>query len=150
MPIDLSEQSRKTVSYAARLASRYNATLQLLHVIDISDFTPIHYQCRQGSVDRHKSELNAAEGEALESLAAFEDQLRDRGNEVETNLRVGFPFEEIVQMAQHLDVDLIILGSRGLTGLKHLLLGSTAERVVEHARCPVLVVKDVRPLLHGR
>ena len=47
-----------------------------------------------------------------------------------------------IQMAKHLGVDLIILGSRGLTGLKHLLLGSTAERVFQHARWPVLVVEE--------
>jgi nucleotide-binding universal stress UspA family protein len=68
--------------------------------------------------------------------------LRHRGIKVEAYLRVGCPFDEIVQMANHLNVDLIIIGSHGRTGLTHLLLGSTAERVVEHAQCPVLVVKQ--------
>ncbi|HYY29082.1 MAG TPA: universal stress protein [Chthoniobacterales bacterium] len=142
VPIDFSEQSRRSVSYAARFASRYNATLQLLHVLEIPDYSLAHRQYRPESADRHKPELDAAEDDARENLAAIEDQLRNRGNKVETYLRVGCPFDEIVQMAKHLGVDLIILGSRGLTGLKHLLLGSTAERVVEHARCPVLVVKE--------
>jgi universal stress protein A len=57
-------------------------------------------------------------------------------------MRVGYPFEEIILMANDPDIDLIIIGSHGRSGIKRLLLGSTAERVVEHAPCPVLVVKE--------
>ena len=53
----------------------------------------------------------------------------------------GRPFEEICRLAQEIDIDLIVIATRGNTGLKHLLLGSTAERVVRYSPCPVLVVR---------
>jgi nucleotide-binding universal stress UspA family protein len=57
-------------------------------------------------------------------------------------LRSGNPYEEIVNAAKELGVGLIVIGSHGHTGLERLLLGSTADRVVQYAPCPVFVVKD--------
>jgi universal stress protein A len=65
-----------------------------------------------------------------------------KGIKVKAYLRVGYPFEEIVLMANDPQVDLVLIGSHGRSGIKRLLLGSTAERVVQHAPCPVLVVKE--------
>ncbi|HTD65875.1 MAG TPA: universal stress protein, partial [Candidatus Limnocylindria bacterium] len=58
-----------------------------------------------------------------------------------TVVRNGVPFHEIAQAAATLKIDLIVISTHGYTGLKHVLLGSTAERVVRHAPCPVLVVR---------
>ena len=74
----------------------------------------------------------------------FAQELLNKGIKVESFLRVGYPFDEIVLMANHFDIDLIIIGSHGRGGISRLLVGSTAERVVEHAPCPVLVVKGSR------
>jgi nucleotide-binding universal stress UspA family protein len=60
----------------------------------------------------------------------------------EAYMRVGYPFEKIILMANDPGIDLIIIGARGRSGIRRLLLGSTAKRVVEHASCPVLVVKE--------
>jgi universal stress protein A len=144
VPIDFSEHSKKTVSYATAFASRYNATVQLLHVFEIPDYAATPYGWRAQTGDQMKSQIDAAEEEARENLTPFENQLLNAGVKVEAYLRVGFPFDEIVQMANYLDVDLIIVGSHGYTGMTRLLLGSTAERVVERAPCPVLVVKERR------
>ena len=57
-------------------------------------------------------------------------------------VRVGHPYQEITQAAQELKADLIVIATHGYTGLKHILLGSTAERVVRHASCPVLTVRE--------
>jgi nucleotide-binding universal stress UspA family protein len=145
VPIDFSEHSSKTVAFATRFASPYKATLQLLHVFEIPDYAATPYGRREQTCNLIKSQLDAAEQDARENLMAFENQLRKLGFKVEAYLRVGYPFDEIVQMAKHLDVDLIIIGSHGYTGITRLLVGSTAERVVERAPCPVLVVKE-RPL----
>ena len=145
VPIDFSEHSKKTVSYATKFASRYNATVQLLHVFEIPDYAANPYGGRQQSCHQIKSHVDAAEQDARESLTAFENQLLNVGVKVEAYLRVGYPFDEIVRMANHFDVDLIIIGSHGYTGITRLLVGSTAERVVARALCPVLVVKE-RPL----
>jgi universal stress protein A len=141
VPIDFSECSKQSTSYAARFALRNNAALLLLHV-----FEPSHYPIKgdeyaKPSSELLKSQADSAEGSAATTLAKIESELRNRGIEAEAYQRVGCPFDEIVKMAKHLKVDLIIIGSHGRTGLAHLLIGSVAERVVEHARCPVLVLK---------
>ena len=88
--------------------------------------------------------------EARENLELFAQELSNKGVKVQPYLRVGYPFDEIVQMANHFDVDLIIIGSHGRGGISRLLVGSTAERVVEHARCPVLVVKGAAAGIKSR
>jgi nucleotide-binding universal stress UspA family protein len=61
---------------------------------------------------------------------------------VKTAIYAGIPFREIVRAADEHNTDLIILGTQGRTGLSHLFIGSTAERVVRHAPCPVMVVRE--------
>ena len=61
---------------------------------------------------------------------------------IETLQRLGVPYEEIVDVAKELAVDLIVIATHGYTALKHFLLGSTTERVVRLAPCPVLVVRE--------
>jgi nucleotide-binding universal stress UspA family protein len=57
-------------------------------------------------------------------------------------VRIGSAWQEITEIARDRDIDLIIIGTHGYTGLKHLVLGSTAEKVVRHAPCPVLTVRE--------
>ena len=142
VPIDFSEHSKRTVEYAARFAARYRATVRLLHVFQIPDYAVTQYEHRQQGSEALKSQVDLAEEVAQENLSAFEQNLLNKGIHVNAYLRVGYPFEEIVLMANDPDVDLIIIGSHGRSGIKRLLLGSTAERVVEHAPCPVLVAKE--------
>jgi len=145
VPIDFSDHSKRTISFALKFVSTCNnATIQLLHVLDVSDYVGTPYVWRLQNCDQVEFEIDAAAQEARENLMAVERQLLGQGVKVEAYLRVGSPFDEIVQMADKLEVDLIIIGSHGCTGLTHLLVGSTAERVVEHAPCPVLVVKERR------
>jgi universal stress protein A len=147
VPIDFSEHSKKTISYAARFSSRYNATVQLLHVFEVPENAATPYGRQPQTCHQIKSQIDAVEQNARENLTAFENQLVKAGVKVEAYVRVGCPFDEIVQMANHLQVDLIIIGSHGHTGMARLLGGSTAERVVERAPCPVLVVKERRSLI---
>ena len=150
VPIDFSGHSRKTVACAIQLASREKATVLLLHVFQIPDYVVTPFARRKQHNDQFESHLGVAEQAARESLAAFEQQVLGQGIKVEAYIRVGYPFDEIVMMADHLDVDLIVIGSHGCSGLTRLLVGSTAERVVEHAPCPVLVVKERRTGLPSR
>lgn len=86
-----------------------------------------------------------AEQEAEANLNAVEEEVLSRGVKAKACFRVGHPFEEIVSMANDPEVDLVLIGSHGCSAIKQLLLGSTAARVVEHVRCPVLVVKERFP-----
>jgi universal stress protein A len=141
VPIDFSEGSNNSTSYAARFSTRYNSTLVLVHVFDFPGLELSGEQYINPSSDLLKSQADAAAQAAGANLTAIENQLRNRGIKAESYQRVGCPFDEIVKMARYFQVDLIIIGSHGRTGLAHLLLGSVAERVVEYAPCPVLVVK---------
>jgi universal stress protein A len=144
VPIDFSEHSKRTVAYATRTAIRDNSTIYLLHVFQVPDYVVTPYARRRQNCAEVQSQVDAAELEARENLELFAQELSMKGAKVQPYLRVGYPFDEIVQMANHFDVDLIIIGSHGRSGISRLLLGSTAERVVAHARCPVLVVKGAR------
>jgi universal stress protein A len=142
VPIDFSEHSKKTIRYATRFAARYQASLRLLHVFQIPDYAVTQYEHRQVGSDQLKNQVDIAEDEARQNLEQFEKELLNQGVNVKAFLRVGYPLEEIIQVANDPEIDLIIIGSHGRSGIKRLLLGSTAQRVVEHAPCPVLVVKE--------
>ena len=75
------------------------------------------------------------------SLSAVAKDLRDAGIQVEEVTREGYPATVIEEEAVRQEADLIVIGTRGLSGIKHLLLGSIAERVVQKAPCPVLTVR---------
>lgn len=145
VPIDFSEHSKRTVSYAVKTASRHKATIYLLHVFQIPDYVVTPYARRRQNCAEVQSQVDTAEQEARETLQDFAEELSKKGINVQPYLRVGYPFDEIVLMANHFNVDLIIIGSHGRGAISRLLLGSTAQRVVEHAPCPVLVVKGPRP-----
>ena len=142
VPVDFSEHSKRTIAYAVGFAARYNAHIRLLYVFQIPDYAVTKYEHRQQGCDELKNQVDRAEEEAWEDLNALEKQLLSKGVNAKAYLRVGYPFEEIVLMANDPEIDLVIIGSHGRTGIKRLLVGSTAERVVEHAPCPVLVVKE--------
>jgi len=84
---------------------------------------------------------SSVKDDAKRSLTAYGDRLRTRGLAVSEIAREGYPATVIEEEVERQHADLIVIGTRGRTGLKHLLLGSIAERVVQKAPCPVLSVK---------
>jgi nucleotide-binding universal stress UspA family protein len=137
VPIDFSECSRKALQYALPFARQFDAALTLLYVVEPIPYTGSeHYEMNLPLLEkqmREGAEKNLAE------LA--EKEIGDRAR-VEKSVRSGRPFAEIINAAETRDIDLIVISTHGHTGLKHVLLGSTAERVVRHAPCPVLVVRE--------
>ena len=138
VPIDFSECSNRTLQFATHIAIRENAQLWLLHVFRVPDYAATQF--RWGPED-----CSLAEQKARASLTAIEEEVLSRGIKVKACFRVGHPFAEIVSMANDPEVDLVLIGSHGCGAIKQLLLGSTVARVVERARCPVLVVKEHFP-----
>jgi nucleotide-binding universal stress UspA family protein len=141
VPIDFSEHSKITVSYARRIALKNNSAVYLLHVFQLPDYVATPYPPRSQNSAEVRAHFNAAEMDADERLRATSQELSECGVKTTPILRVGYPLEEIILMANHYHVDLIVIGSHGRSRFARLLLGSTAARVVEHAHCPVLVVK---------
>ena len=142
VPVDFSEHSKKTIQYARRLAALTGAGIRLLHVFQIPEYPAAFYHGLYLENEAVKIHLETAKCEATARLSLIAEQMHASGLHAEPILRHGNPYEEIVNAAEELGVDLIVIGSQGYTGLGRLLLGSTADRVLQYAPCPVLVVKD--------
>ena len=128
-PTDFSDQSQAALEHAANLAERSRAKVYVMHVHEPSQ----KYAIRELSAEAEESEK--------EKLRRITDKLHRRGIDAEPIYTAGKPYKSIVKVAKVLDVDLSALATRGLSGLNHLLSGSTAEKVVRLAHCPVLTVK---------
>ena len=137
VPIDFSEPSRKALHYAKLFAQQFEASLTVVHAVE-----PLSYPPDFAVVPLLPPDVEEARTRELET------QLRELaasvggGVKVESVIRNGRVWQEIVDYAKATDVDLIIISTHGYTGLKHVLLGSVAEKIVRHAPCPVLVVRD--------
>jgi universal stress protein A len=133
-PIDFSNRSRELLQYAAAFAREHESRLILLHVVE-----PVIYSADLGTfaapLQTISYEMKKA---AQEKLAEWAKE--EAGISVRTIVVVGTPFQQITNAAAREKADLIILTTHGFTGLKHILMGSTAERVVRHAACPVLTL----------
>ncbi len=133
VPMDFSELARQALYHAIPLASGFGAKISLLHVVEL----PV-YPTEMGTVVVHQERTLQA---SRKELAALGEQLIPASLRGRVLVCMGRPYEEIANTARRLKVDLIVLTTHGYTGLKHVLLGSTAERVVRHAPCPVLTVR---------
>ena len=140
VPMDFSNLSKDALPWATFLAAQFKAEVVLLHVVEKS---PIDYLVGR-ELTSHATVPLIKQAEAdLERAAA--DLAKSIGIKISAAVREGKPHEEICAASQALAVDLIALTTHGYTGLKHAWLGSTAERVVRHAACPVLVVRAPKP-----
>jgi nucleotide-binding universal stress UspA family protein len=135
VPLDFSELSLEALRYATVIGKKFGAAIHLVHVSDEEE------AALEISSNSHSMRQTAI---SVESLS---DELLGHGKQVggfwpeECHVRKGQPYQEICTLADEIDASLIVLGTRGHTGLKRILLGSTAERVARFAACPVLVVR---------
>jgi nucleotide-binding universal stress UspA family protein len=136
VPSDFSAASTAAIEYATDLARRLDARLRLIHVFQIPVFA-VPDTVVPVSPETAVS-LREAVGQRLESERA---QVEKSGVPATAQVLDGAPFVEIIRTARDLPADLIVMGTHGRTGLKHVLLGSVAEKVVRKAGCPVLVVR---------
>jgi nucleotide-binding universal stress UspA family protein len=136
VPIDFSSHADAVLEWAAHLAEEHGSKLVLLHAYHL----PVDFQQLEGAYlpPDFWAQVKADSSANLERSAAT---LRERGLTVETVVREGYPATAIEEEARARHADLVVIGTRGHSGLKHLLLGSVAERVVQKAPCPVLAVK---------
>jgi nucleotide-binding universal stress UspA family protein len=125
----------EALDYAVSLAKQFHAAVHLVHVYPPDEASSVpgagHLLLQSAeAIERLNEELT---GIHRKHVPTFRPE--------NCYIRRGKPYEEIVRLAREIDADLIALSTRGHSGLKHLLLGSTAERVVRNAPCPVLVVR---------
>jgi len=138
LPTDFSEPSKKALRYAKAFARQFGAQLVLLHVVE-----PVPYTADfgYGPVVRTQPDPRFLKRSQTHLRAIQQRQLCPECR-CDSLVRGGFAFDEIAKAAKELKVDLIILATHGWTGLDHVLSGSTTERVVRHAPCPVLVIRE--------
>jgi len=146
-PTDFSVASDYAMSYAISMAKRYKAKFFLLHVVDttydISGFYIPHI-----SAEKLMQEMEDA---AEKKLTNIRSAISRRIKTCEIVVKSGIPHKEILKFAKDKSIDMIIMGTHGKAGLDHLLFGSTTERVLRQASCPVLTIRPPKDMfLKGR
>jgi len=145
-PTDFSKFSGFALEWAAYLAVCMKAELILLHVIPEEEGKIVEEIIGEGAIVHIPRGVR--QNVLDERQKMFKEQFRtvvssevQKSVKVEEILRIGNPFLEILKVAKEKDVDLIVMGTHGRTGLAHVFIGSVAEKVVHHAHCPVLTIK---------
>ena len=131
---DGSPNAQRALAVALDLARRYEARVLAVSVAHLPDYADTRDEIN-GSLDDAKAFFGRFLGEAAAAAA-------DAGVAMETRVLPGHPADTLVRVAEAEKCDLIVVGARGHTGVKRLLLGSVSEAIVRTAHCPVLVVKD--------
>ncbi len=138
VPIDFSEHSKNALQYALPYAIQFKARLDLLYVVEPTIY-PADFSFGQVGFPNIEEELRKRGSEELDTLV--ENEIKGRVP-ASASVRTGKPFYEINEYARENSIDLIIIATHGHTGVEHILFGSTVEKVVRKAPCPVLVVRD--------
>ena len=136
VPVDFSSSAGKAVKYADAFAATFGATLTLMHVVE-----PMVLPAEFGYAPAPSPE------EEIQHLKAIRVRLENVASDLDSavksqvEVRIGRPWQEIAQAVIDLGIDLLVITTHGRTGIKHVLMGSVAEKIVRHATCPVLVVR---------
>lgn len=126
---DGSDSAQRATDHAIELADRFDATL---HIVSVSE------EGAQQTRDKMRAD---PEEEATTAIERAKETAENHGFETATTVGRGIPQEEIITIAETNDIDMIIMGTVGRTGLDHVLMGSVAEEVIRNASVPVVTVK---------
>ena len=132
---DGSEPNKKAISYGIELAKLSEANVYAVFVVDTASFASIPMDTGWEMM----YELLQKEG--TDATRLVEDDAKALGVDVESAVIEGHPSHEIIEFAENNDIDLIVMGTLGKSGLDRFLLGSVAEKVSRNAKVPVLVVR---------
>ena len=133
VPLDGSEHSLNALEKAVQIAKKFDGKITLINVYSVSSFRMTPSQVFAYVVElRNSGESILAEGEKI---------VKAEGVQVEIILKEGHIVEEILKTSREGNFDLIVIGARGISKMKEILLGSVSHGVTTHAPCPVLVVK---------
>lgn len=138
VPTDFSDTAAAALSYAKVLAEAFGASLQVLHVLEdpLPGWKPSGHAVAVPAIREHM-EQDAATGMSQVLTDAERERFR-----AQTATAWGKPFVEIVRYATEQGIDMIVMGTHGHGAIAHMLMGNVAERVVRHAPCPVLTVRN--------
>ena len=134
-PTDFSDCAEHALKYAVELGKRFEAKLYLMHVLDTRIYG--HLEPFANTV----WSIYDAKEQAAKSIVEIVTEKEQKALHVESSVREGTPFVEIIKFAKEAEIDLIVIGTHGRTGLTHMLMGSVAEKVVRKSPCPVLTIR---------
>ncbi len=140
VPVDMSDHSLRAMRKGFDIAKQYNSGVYLLHVIQnpIQECA-IDHCINEDLVRNLQTEMfESARKEMLTLLNMFPGI---DGDKIDTDIRTGVPYKEILNEAEERDIDLIVIAAHGYTGLSKYLMGSVARHVLLGAKCPVLLIK---------
>jgi universal stress protein A len=137
VPIDFSPASENAFKYALRVSGKFSAELTLLNVL--APVPSLNFAKNSGAPASSETDRSSAEKNLQALIVSTRNGSVGRAR---WRIRAGVPSHEIVEMAKEADIDLIVIATHGNTSWKHFCIGSTAERVVRAAPCPVLVVRE--------
>jgi nucleotide-binding universal stress UspA family protein len=138
VPVDFSDYSKSSLRYAVNFAKHFNAELFLVYVVEPMVYPP-DFSMGQIAIPSVDVEMDKRAVEELNNLAGKEIPSELKSKVI---VKTGKPFVEIIETASAEDIDLIIIATHGHTGIEHVLFGSTAEKVVRKAPCPVLTLRE--------
>ncbi len=140
IPVDFSESSKKAVLYGVSFGLQYRVKVIMLSVVDdrIFEEASLFGVAEQEMRDNRKKVFQ----EKIDELVT-EIKEKNHALEIEGVIRFGIPYVEIIKFAQEEEIDMIVMGSQGVMGIRHLLLGSTTDKVIRKAPGPVLTVRGL-------
>lgn len=146
VPIDGSEHAERALGTALNVATRFTGAITLMHVYSLNVFLPLYLYgnegINRGLAHQELSKLSEEMHDAgVNLLTESAKKIEAQGIPVETRLTEGHVMQEIVKTAQNGRFDLIVMGAKGESKIKEMLLGSVSEKVVRNAPCAVLIVK---------
>tara|TARA_B100001989_G_C24299501_1_gene345094 strand:- start:78 stop:536 length:459 start_codon:yes stop_codon:yes gene_type:complete len=136
VPTDLSKVSLSAFNYAKSIAIQWNAKIHILSVIDPQPAI-LTLQSNEQSEQDYLSGLKTKIEEELNEIKT--ELINSDDLDIESVIKIGKDYEEIVKYSNEISADLIVIATHGRTGVLHTLLGSVAEKVIRYAKCPVLV-----------
>ncbi|MGD0425066.1 MAG: universal stress protein [Candidatus Bathyarchaeia archaeon] len=151
VPVDGSTQAERALDYAIFLAKACGASLGAVHVVQPPTTwpvspgwslpTPASYNLVHDERQTYRNMIEVIEANGKGILAKAEAKVKAAGLTVEKIMESGHPADRIVQVASDKGYDLIVIGSRGNSGIKEMLLGSVSHHVCQHAKCSVLIAR---------
>jgi nucleotide-binding universal stress UspA family protein len=137
VPLDFSALSDGALQRASQMARQFGSKLLLVHAVE-----PIIQPVEYAIVPAEMEEINMRQVSSCKTrLGRLQQRLEEEGIRCKVEVRLGRPWQVITEAAKRMRCDLIVIPTHGRSGLKHLFMGSTAERVVQHAPCSVLIVR---------
>lgn len=137
VPLDFSVLSDAALQRASQMGRQFGSKLVLVHAVE-----PIIQPVEYAIVPAEMEEINMRQVSSCKTrLGKLQQRLDEEGVQCKVEVKLGRPWQVICDTAKRLRCDLIVIPTHGRSGLKHLFMGSTAERVVQHAPCSVLIVR---------